>query len=647
VGWRVLTDVGRNDPCPCGSGKKYKKCCGGVNVAQLDHLILEDLERVFANVLDFAYERFEWKLEHEKQKVTRQLCSFNFETPGGDFLFYTWFLVAFKGKDHGTILESFINERLNTIPRTRVRDVVSRWASFAFVVGEVKENDGERMLVEDFMSSERFEFKGVDLSFAIGETVFTAAMPYENGQFVPFTTFFNFDPDVTTLAKKIVGDLFEDSSRDLQGFYRENFLRLIDSVFEKMHDEENLSVDSFTWRNELEENAGQELYSFVIDHNHQEEWAYLITKYLNDYFQMASARIRNPRIYAAALYYMCSEVLPILQFTQKELGAFFDVSPASISNRSYTIDEAIGERMAYDFSMLEQHGGPSLSFLYGNEPAPTEKTMWEIMLVTEDSDDVDLDQVMRQTREGGIRLPELTHKEEAQQLIYEAFEAQPPERYTLCEKALKVDADCADAYNLLAEKEKRMETKLKLLEKGMRLAKKEIRECFHDGTPFWKYVRTRPYMRLTLNLALALKDASRYDEAIHYMKQLMKLNAEDNQGVRYELIPLLIASGKKRNVEDLLDMYEEEYAYAYYIQFFMSIYFEKGNVKEKADVAVDENPFAMAYMTGVWPFPDELPRTYTPGSEEEGIVIAKQTGILWKDQDLFLKIIEKEGSLRK
>jgi uncharacterized protein YecA (UPF0149 family) len=22
------TKVGRNDPCPCGSGKKYKRCCG-------------------------------------------------------------------------------------------------------------------------------------------------------------------------------------------------------------------------------------------------------------------------------------------------------------------------------------------------------------------------------------------------------------------------------------------------------------------------------------------------------------------------------------------------------------------------------------------------------------------------------------------
>lgn len=25
---RVVDKTGRNDPCPCGSGKKYKKCCG-------------------------------------------------------------------------------------------------------------------------------------------------------------------------------------------------------------------------------------------------------------------------------------------------------------------------------------------------------------------------------------------------------------------------------------------------------------------------------------------------------------------------------------------------------------------------------------------------------------------------------------------
>jgi len=25
---RQSSKVGRNDPCPCGSGKKYKRCCG-------------------------------------------------------------------------------------------------------------------------------------------------------------------------------------------------------------------------------------------------------------------------------------------------------------------------------------------------------------------------------------------------------------------------------------------------------------------------------------------------------------------------------------------------------------------------------------------------------------------------------------------
>jgi hypothetical protein len=28
VSRRTSAKVGRNDPCPCGSGKKYKKCCG-------------------------------------------------------------------------------------------------------------------------------------------------------------------------------------------------------------------------------------------------------------------------------------------------------------------------------------------------------------------------------------------------------------------------------------------------------------------------------------------------------------------------------------------------------------------------------------------------------------------------------------------
>src|ERR1039457_7733853 len=36
---RGTPKVGRNDPCPCGSGKKYKECCGGAGVDRLVILI--------------------------------------------------------------------------------------------------------------------------------------------------------------------------------------------------------------------------------------------------------------------------------------------------------------------------------------------------------------------------------------------------------------------------------------------------------------------------------------------------------------------------------------------------------------------------------------------------------------------------------
>lgn len=30
----IVREIGRNDPCPCGSGKKYKKCCGSLDLSR-------------------------------------------------------------------------------------------------------------------------------------------------------------------------------------------------------------------------------------------------------------------------------------------------------------------------------------------------------------------------------------------------------------------------------------------------------------------------------------------------------------------------------------------------------------------------------------------------------------------------------------
>lgn len=52
--------VGRNDPCPCGSGKKYKKCCGLIAESGLAQLSPEDLKLFYETwykLLDFVNQK--------------------------------------------------------------------------------------------------------------------------------------------------------------------------------------------------------------------------------------------------------------------------------------------------------------------------------------------------------------------------------------------------------------------------------------------------------------------------------------------------------------------------------------------------------------------------------------------------------------
>ncbi|RHW37649.1 metal-binding protein [Lysinibacillus yapensis] len=49
--------VGRNDPCPCGSGKKFKKCCEGKQQATTETVILEEIENVLQTFYNVYPER--------------------------------------------------------------------------------------------------------------------------------------------------------------------------------------------------------------------------------------------------------------------------------------------------------------------------------------------------------------------------------------------------------------------------------------------------------------------------------------------------------------------------------------------------------------------------------------------------------------
>lgn len=60
--------IGRNDPCPCGSGKKYKKCC--INTVSP----IDDNSRFFYSDLDNLSNQVPSLIRQEKYDEAEEVC---------------------------------------------------------------------------------------------------------------------------------------------------------------------------------------------------------------------------------------------------------------------------------------------------------------------------------------------------------------------------------------------------------------------------------------------------------------------------------------------------------------------------------------------------------------------------------------------
>src|SRR5438105_7171989 len=119
---------------------------------------------------------------------------------------------------------------------------------------------------------------------------------------------------------------------------------------------------------------------------------------------------------------------------------------------------------------------------------------------------------------------------EAQDLMYDAFEARGAKRAALARRALTISPDCADAYLLLAEQTaSSVEEARALLEQGVAAGERALGpQPFEDDIGFfWGIIETRPYMRCRASLAEALWALGRREEAVEHLRELLRLNPND------------------------------------------------------------------------------------------------------------------------
>jgi tetratricopeptide (TPR) repeat protein len=249
----------------------------------------------------------------------------------------------------------------------------------------------------------------------------------------------------------------------------------------------------------------------------------------------------------------------------------------------------------------------------------------------------------RRAMEGMMRqfIPEFEDGErspldEAQDIIYEALEADGDERLVLAQEALAVSPDCAEAYVLMAESSPDRRAALNLYEQGLAAAERVLgEEAFrkYEGH-FWGFLETRPYMRAREGMAQCLWAVGRKEEAIGHFREMLRLNPGDNQGIRYLLAHALLDLDLDDELKTLFEQFDDD-ARADWTYTKALLAFRREGDSHVANAllkrAAKSNEHVPAYLTGSRELPHEPPPHITLGGEDEAIMYTGQFLPAWRN----------------
>lgn len=152
--------VGRNDPCPCGSGKKYKKCCMKKDaVVEIRKVREERFFQLKNELSEEIYQFLERSLPFsEKLRAETVFDQKINSTQNGDMfgpLFRLWYLFFHRFDNGLRGVEWFYQEKKTGLKAEKAR-LLETWVSLVPRLIQIVDMDDNGITVEDAFTHERF-----------------------------------------------------------------------------------------------------------------------------------------------------------------------------------------------------------------------------------------------------------------------------------------------------------------------------------------------------------------------------------------------------------------------------------------------------------------------------------------------------------
>lgn len=338
------TRMSRNESCPCGSGKKYKKCCGLQKTISITSIIEKEVLELQAQFIQYAMHQYEYELEIDFEARTGDLLIED-EEEMGFFLFLhsVWFALFQPLEDGQTILQQYIMERSRRIQRPQVKEIIQSWTEPRPIAGRMLQLTSSYMTIKDTLTEEVFQVKLLEeIEAPANSFVFAFLVPFGQ-EWIFFPTVFDLEGEKDEREEKFLQVEFQQSGYDNPiEFLTEEFLDLMNELPFAMI---GYGADDFEWPSEAHKRVAI-IFEEVMKRMGAPATMIATGMILwSKYSEKVPKLIKKAESYAGAIHYLNMTVNPLIEVTKKEIAEKYQVAPSTLGTAIADLEYDLQEEL--------------------------------------------------------------------------------------------------------------------------------------------------------------------------------------------------------------------------------------------------------------------------------------------------------------
>lgn len=314
--------VGRNEPCPCGSGKKYKKCCESKATFSIEEALADELERILQVFYEEYPERRDIRAYLDiatkwKEKLATYLVEEMIEAIVLDEFFF---------HHKPEIWTNYLEKQRKKIVRPSVLKVLNTWNNPCAFIGEVVAVEEAYLTVKSIFEDETiFLRRESEKPVPVGVHLYCFILPdgtSKENHYLAISSLIFFPMDHQKVFGEFAKQFSSQPEQSVSAFLQENGM-----AFWELLGEDGYEGEEFT---NFESGVLLQAIEFL---NEKERDSEKLLEVVEDYLveQQPNAR-KEVAIAAGAIRFGQENALfEPLQLTVKEIAEWFGVSTSSLN----------------------------------------------------------------------------------------------------------------------------------------------------------------------------------------------------------------------------------------------------------------------------------------------------------------------------